>query len=238
MSFTENHLILRKSTQFCWICKLTTLCHVSLLVLVAGSTLKAGPVDVMGQKIPYLHETSPYWKRKPKVFKKMMNERSIQVQVNILRDSKILNKKLKFLGGGIVNTIPEQAFSWVIDFQNLKKLGKFIKSVRVGKNIKQVHIFGEAFGYYAKMNVRVDVISKKSIKMISWKMLPGSFYGMNGQIILLDAGSGKTEFVFEAIYPYKSLGFPKFFVEFGFEVILQKMAYRVRELMEDVKVGI
>ena len=57
--------------------------------------------------------------------------------------------------------------------------------------------------------------------------------GFSGRVALTDLPKNKCEVGFEGDYKYDEFPIPKLFLEFGMEVIFQRIALRMRGYVED-----
>jgi Polyketide cyclase / dehydrase and lipid transport len=194
----------------------------------------------------------PFWRAKPKVFAKITDERQIVVSVNAeKRGSKSV---LLMDGGGLVSAPAETSFAEAQKYQNLKELSDDIVEVKTGPAADDVFIHTQAFNYHARMMMKVTtetvaVAAKKTVtetksspqaatatvesQHLRFTVVDGNFKGMTGEFNFSPYKS-KTILGFHAEYEYDVLPMPKFFVEFGLEVVLQRVASRMRSYIEEI----
>ncbi len=190
----------------------------------------------------------PFWRAKPKVFEKITNERQVVVSVNAEKiknpGAGDTNKNiLRMDGAGLVNTEVEPTYLEAQKYDELKQISDHVIEVKVGPSPQDVFIHTEAYNYHARMTMRVTPAKDKDgSRHLRFQVLEGNFKGMTGEFSFSayqpTGALGKlvknaTVLGFHAEYEYTVLPMPQFFVEFGIEVVLQRVASRMRSFLEE-----
>ena len=174
----------------------------------------------------------PFWQRKQKILKRIRERRDIMVNVKSLNGDKKL-KTLEMQGVGVVNSSIEQSYETAKNFSNLEKVSGHIKKIQFNEAKRQLFMHSEAFNYHAKMWMLVDLDDKEDKKQIRFLVEKGVFKGMRGSITFFTSQISKSRIEFLAVYNYTELPVPRFFVEFGLEVVVQKIAAKMRTFIEE-----
>ena len=175
----------------------------------------------------------PFWKAKEKVYKRVAEQREVVVSVKVNKLSGS-TKELVMQGAGHASTPLDFTYQEAKKFENFPKMSGYVRETQYTPQTKQLFMHSEAFGYHARMLFQLDFKeSDEKRKVISYKIISGVFAGMQGELAFEDVGRRKTEISMTGVYPFEKLPVPAFFAEFGLEVILQKMATRIRAYVEE-----
>lgn len=168
----------------------------------------------------------PFWKAKEKIYRRIEEDRAIIVAVHTdpIRDG----ERLVINGGGQISAPIAFAFAQAMNFDNLKQITDYIQEVR-SKN-GQLFIKSKAFGYEASMWFQVKSTPSSGIH---FKVVRGTLKGLQGDFHFDKVNSVKTEIGISGQYDYVKFPIAKIFAEFGIEVVLQRMAIRLRDLVEE-----
>lgn len=94
-------------------------------------------------------------------------------------------------------------------------------------------------GYKAELTVGLK--AEKDIRKLEFEILKGPMAGMRSRLVMtevaattsgLNPSGVKTEVGIDGEYQYDQFPLPRFFLQFGLEVIFQKMATRMRNEAE------
>lgn len=179
----------------------------------------------------------PFWRVKPPLLKKIIDNRDIIVSVSTLErvEKKSGLHTLLMRGGGMVKKESTLVFAEVLKYENLKKVSERIVEVQFSSEKNELYVHCEAFNYHARMWMSVTPLHEKgenSDPKLKFKVLRGNFVGMEGEFIFENYKPGITLMGFNATFDYKTLPMPRFFVEFGLEIVLQKVARDMRAFLE------
>ncbi|MCB0392635.1 MAG: hypothetical protein KDD58_15200, partial [Bdellovibrionales bacterium] len=150
-------------------------------------------------------------------------------------ESENIVKTLEMQGVGVVNSSSEESFTVAKNFKNLEKVSDHIKKIEFDEAKRQLYMHSEAFNYYAKMWMNIDLLDGEEKKEIRFLVAKGVFSGMNGSIRFYNFQKVKSRIELLATYNYEKLPIPTFFIEFGLEVVMQKIAAKMRSFIEQQK---
>ena len=206
----------------------------SVLLLLFCCKLLADDSAGVVVQIPEVHlPQGSFWEKNPKVRRRVSEDRDIIVLVKAQKsERKNYKHKLLMQGIGLVNTPVHEAFRIAKNFNNLKKVSDHIIESKYTEENGQLFMHSEAFGYHAKMHMNTQVSEGEQKKSIRFQIYEGVFSGMVGVIRFVEQGSGKSEIQLLCEYHYEKLAIPKLFVEFGLEVVIQKIAAKMRTFLE------
>ena len=175
--------------------------------------------------------SKPYWKAKPALMKRMSEERFIAVSVN---RNDLPSGKIEFTmaGAGVVNRDKEASFRVAQDYSKLKEISAHFKTVTFDEKAQKLFIVAEALGYEARMLMRLTPVTDDWRSEVQWEVVWGSFKGMKGIIGFEKLGSRSTEVSFQGRFEAPELPIPKFLMGFALEVIVQKVAEKMRTYLE------
>lgn len=180
-------------------------------------------------------EVSPFWKQKKNVYRKIKDERAVVVLVKSdenLGDMKNPSKLL-MQGAGHIRASRGFAFNVAKNFEDLPKVSSTIQVAKFDTHRNMLHLVTSALGYEAQMWLQVDLRESEKGSDIRFVIRRGVFTGMTGVVRFSEVGRKNTEVSLVADYRYKELPVPKFFVSFGLEVVLQRVAIKMRSYIED-----
>lgn len=173
----------------------------------------------------------PFWKGKPKLIQKMREERAVIVSV---RSSELAKNLIQFhmQGAGWVSRSKDQAFAIARQYQNLKEVSSHFKTVVYDQKSDQLFVVTEALGYQARMRLQMSVVEQDKKNLIRWEVIWGHFKGMKGVIGFEAVARNKTEVTMLALYEADELPLPKTLIGFALEVVVQKVAEKMRSYLE------
>ncbi len=173
-----------------------------------------------------------FW-RKPKYFHKIEEDRAILVSVRSSKIKQTERQSLKMEGAGMVSRTLEQSYSTLKQFSRWKEMSDYIQSSTYDPATKILKLHLLAFRYHAYLNMRIFFDEKDpSPKALRFLVLDGAFKDMAGVLEFKDHGRRKTEISMTVYDEFDKLPLPQFFIEFGLEVVFQKMAERMRSFIE------
>lgn len=183
---------------------------------------------------PLVSSEVPFWKSKEKTYARIRDEKAIIVSVKAEHEKADPKKPyiMKMSGGGMITTPQNYAYERSLDFSNLKKVSSHVRRADYNAKDQTLTLHTEAFNYHAHMKLKVDRVENNSEKAILFKVIQGHFLGMEGKVSFVEVSPLRSEIGFAAGYRYDKLPFPQFFVEFGLEVVIQKIAALLRTNIE------
>lgn len=179
-------------------------------------------------------EENPFWRRKEKVHKRLLEERDIVVSVKSRPGSQGREKQELFMqGAGVVEAPVEFTYLQAKRFSDYPSMSNFVKSGQYDEKSGILKLHTEAFGYQAHLAMQMEFRDSKSEwKEIRYRVISGVFAGMTGVLRIDEVNSKRCEISLTSLFAYNELPMPKFFVEFGLEVALRIMATRMRSFAE------
>jgi len=175
----------------------------------------------------------PFWKAKPNIYKKMLEDRAIVVSVTHVKPQK--NEKIYQLylkTAGIINAPLGFCEKKIQEFEKLPSLSKYIKETKYNAQARELYFYGEAFSYIAKMWMKIDTIKTKDDFRFKFEVVRGHLPGMKGSIRLEELGPLKAEMSLVAEYSAQKLPLPGPLLDFGLEIVLKQVAQKIRNYLE------
>jgi hypothetical protein len=196
-------------------------------------------VNVTAQEIKHPSDFHrPFWKTKPEVQKKLLEEDLIVVSA----DTNLVQEKpklylMKIVSGGIVKAPLDFTFQKVTDYSQLKKVDDHFKESIYEKEKKTLYIHMEALGYHAYMHLKLNEVdvpdSKGKLKQIHWECFKGQFVGMKGVFQVEEIERQRSEISMTAEYRSETLPLPKILMGLGLEVLGRQVATKMRQYILD-----
>jgi hypothetical protein len=173
----------------------------------------------------------PYWKSKPDLLKRMLDDRFITVSVKRedRTDGKII---FTMSGAGDVARDKDASFKLAQDYSKLKEISDHFKAVNFDEKQQKLFIITEALGYQARMLMQLTPVQEDWRSEVQWEVIWGSFRGMKGVIGFERLGPRSTEVSFTGRFEAPELPIPKIIMGFALEVITQKVAQSMRSYLE------
>lgn len=180
-------------------------------------------------------EKTPFWQRKEKVRHKVYNERSVVVSVQA-RPTRLKGAKneLYLQGAGVVNAPLDFTYAVAKRFDEYPKMSGYVKSAHYDPATGYLTMHTIAYGYEAHLKMQMEFRdSDLKEKEIRFRVVEGVFRDLTGVLHLGQINEKRTEISLTGQQGYQELPMPRFFVEFGLEFALQKMASRMRAYVEE-----
>lgn len=178
---------------------------------------------------------APFWKSKEKAVERIQNgEILVAVTSNSPQKSSPKNH-LRILGGGHVGAPVEFVVKQALDFENAAKISEHIKSAKYDAAARTLEIGVGAFGHTGKMKLAIATSPQDKPRSIEFTVIEGSMKGLKGKFDFAEVPgkSPQTEVGIDAEFRYDDFPVPKVFLEFGLEVVFQRMAGRLRGHVEE-----
>lgn len=138
-----------------------------------------------------------------------------------------------------MNVPVNYAYAAATHYDNLKRVSDYVKEVKFNAQAQELFLHLVAFGYHAKVKLKLSEESKDNKKYLQWRVLEGVFPGMTGYISFENVKNSKSEVAIWGEHTYSEWPIPKLFLEFGLEVVLQRFGQSLRALVEaDFKSGV
>jgi hypothetical protein len=173
----------------------------------------------------------PFWKSKPALMKRMLDERFIAVSVKRedLADGRMV---FTMAGAGTVNRTKDASFKLAQDYPKLKEISDHFKTVSFDEKSQKLFIVTEALGYQARMLLQLTPVAEDWRSEVQWEVIWGSFKGMKGVIGFERLSPRVTEVSFQGRFESRELPIPAFLMGFTLEVVVQKVAEKMRTYLE------
>jgi ribosome-associated toxin RatA of RatAB toxin-antitoxin module len=120
------------------------------------------------------------------------------------------------------------------DFAQYPQISEYIRSVQWQPDRGHLEMKTEAYGYRATLEMQVASGRNEGREEIRFRVIDGVFRGMTGLVSFQDMSPKQSEISLTAAYDFVKLPMPKFFLEFGLEVALQRMAGALRNHVENL----
>lgn len=164
------------------------------------------------------------WLSRPKSVARL-EDGDILVSVKEVDARAPFKHRLEIEGAGRVRTSARSAFTYASDFERAGRLSGYITKSTYDPKTGLVDATIEAFGYASKIQVK----AKAKDDAIEFELIQGPLKGLTARLDFKDVGPKKSEVVMKGGYGYDTFPIPKMFLEFGLEVVFQKMAFRLRQ---------
>lgn len=171
----------------------------------------------------------PFWQVKEKAIERIKNREILVVVKSAPKDQ---GKLLLAQGGGRVNAPAEFTFQRALEYEQLPKHSSFIEQAIFNKETQELTIKVSAYGYHDKFRIKLDVRDKMDPKEVGYTVVEGSLKGFSGLFWFQPLESKTSEVGLEGRLEYEEIPVPKIFLEFGMEVVMQRLAGKLREYAE------
>lgn len=176
--------------------------------------------------------TKPFWEGKPKLEVRLREERAILVSVRTERGTVDKSADLFTINGvGHVRRDAETVFSLAKQFDRLKEISDVFQIVKYEPKTNRVFVICEALGYQARMLVRVEP-TLPPVREIQFKVIEGHFVGLEGVMAFRELPAAQTEASLRVRHEAREIPIPRILVGFALEVLIQKVALKMRTHFE------
>lgn len=170
-------------------------------------------------------DIKPFWKSKEKVYERIK-------QGEVIVSAKSKNDVLEVQGGGHVEAPREFVIAQTLDFENLPKASSYIEFAKFDAAAQKLKLKIAAFGHRAELLMKVKVDRNANPPRLEYEVLEGALVGMTGVLSFAEINPMRTEVGIFSQFNYGALSVPRIFVEFGFEVVFQRMAINLKNRVE------
>lgn len=176
-----------------------------------------------------------FWKTKPDVYKKIKEDRAIIVSArNESIEEGGKNKEvLKVTSVGWVKSSFEFTKKTVQAFELLPKVDERFLESKFNSSKSELFVHLAAYGYHAKMLLKLVLAEKPGIFDIQYECIEGAFQGMTGLIRIEDQGRQASEISMTAFYKSDKLPLPSVLMGIGLEFVAQRVSSQMRNYIED-----
>jgi len=173
---------------------------------------------------------TPFWKSKSKVYERV-RVGEIMVSVKSIAGRPPFQHTLRISGGGHVRAPKTFVVSFAQDFDQVARLSGFIEKSVYHKDRGQLELDLAALGHRAHMQIAVKAILTDSPRIV-FEVLRGPLEGLESQVAFSEVSARVTEVGMDGHFNYNTFPIPRLFLQFGLEVVFQKMAARLRAEVE------
>ena len=193
--------------------------RITFLVLFALNIAEAKPL--------------PFWKGKEKYYERI-KEGEVLVSV---RSAEPVNPEhrhsILITGGGRVKAPAIFVFDAALDFERVAKMSGYIEKAKFNVQSKVLTLDLSAYGHKGQMDFALNINRDAQPKTIGYEVIRGPMMGFRGEFSFEDIGRNVSEVGMGGEFSYKTFPIPKLFLEFGLQVVFQKMAVRLRQNVEE-----
>ena len=175
----------------------------------------------------------PFWRTKPKVYERIQNREVIVSVTTSDSDSKSRPHLLHVHGGGQTVATCEFTYAQSLQPQNLTLATSYVTASTYDEKTHHAQLTLAAFSHEAHLEVELEPLPEPEPRRLRFKILSGPLTGFSGEMIFTEIKAQHCEVGISGQYLYDRFPLPKFFIEFGLEVVLQRMASRLRAFVED-----
>ena len=171
----------------------------------------------------------PFWRAKEKIYSRIQN-REIVVSVKSVPRTEGLNNQLSIAGGGQVETPCSFVFETSKNFELFAQESGYVERAKFDPSTQIMEARLSAYGYKSEIALKL----RSDNSTLAYDVLKGPLKGMKGEFKFIPAGGKKCDIGIGGQFAYDQLPIPQMFVKFGMEVMLQRMAGRLRSFCEDL----
>ena len=205
-------------TDFMWKLKWVSCIIIVLFGLAGGSHALA-------------QEELPFWRSKPKLLKRISEQRKVVVSVDVEKERR--QRSIRMLGVGVVNVPLYFAVEQIQRFEELPKVSSYFQKVRHDKAKKEVYFFIKALGKQVRFIQEYKWGPRTTeLAQMDWRGKWVNIQGRVGHYKLRKISPQKTEVAIWVSMKKKDIPLPKFLLNFTLEVIAEKTAQKMRSFME------
>ncbi len=194
-----------------------------------------------------------FWEGKPKLEAKLRDERAVLVSVRT--DKGVADPKADLFtinGVGWVKRDAAVVFKLAQHYEQLKTVSEIFREVKFESKTNRVFVICQALGYQARMLLAIQTrsagpatasdtaaVGRNLPAQISFEVVDGHFLGLKGVMEFRELPSAtrqtvasQTEVTFRVHHEAREIPIPRMLVGFALEVIVQKVAVKIRSHFE------
>ena len=171
----------------------------------------------------------PFWRAKEKVYSRIQN-REIVVSVRAAPRTSGMKNLLSIAGGGQVDAPCAFVFAASKDFEAFARQTGYVDRAKFDPVTQILEARLSAYGL--KADIAFKMVAGDSA--MTYAVLKGPMTGMKGEFKFIPAGAAKCDVGIDGEFAYDKFPVPQFFLSFGMEVMLQRMAGRLRSYSEEL----
>lgn len=168
----------------------------------------------------------PFWKAKPEVYRKVLEERAVMVSAQS-------SPKIKLTGGGVVEVPNTFAFEEVQKYEKLDAALDFIENVKWDKENSEIDLDVNAFGLNAHLLVAITPsLPTQNPSYLRFVIRKGWMQGLDGRLTLENLNKIRTEVGLDAELNESKGFFSRIFWSLTLEGVMKKTAESIRSYLE------
>ncbi len=206
----------------------------SVLSFWAQLTAQAGVSSLGPGAESEIHSQDRFWRERPALHQRISKQRFILVSVRSQRQSD--GQRLRLLGAGQVRAPQAHAWARTLDFSSLPQVSSHIVEASYSEDTQRLFLHTQAFNYHARMLIQLSFpgdLPEPRQQAMDLHILEGVFAGMRARLLFDPVDDKVTEVSLRGIYDYQQFPIPIFFARFGLEVVMQRVASRLRSYVEE-----
>lgn len=178
-------------------------------------------------------DAQPFWRRKPKLFQEMLEDRRIVVSAKTNKKSEgDKNYQMRVISAGIVNRPPDHTWKTMRQFETLPKVDERFQLAVFDPATQKLKLHLAALGFHARMTLQLVMREVGESKRLHFESIEGSFKGLKGVVELQPATKGRTEVAMLSHYESPTLPLPEVLAGVGLEIVAEKVAASMRKFIE------
>lgn len=174
----------------------------------------------------------PFWKSKEKIYERVQNGEVMLNARSEPRSSPAKARLLKVHGGAQAQAPCKAVMAQVLKPEQLPKATDYIRKATFDRKKSVLDVSIEALGHKAHLKVSLRPDEKSDPQNLHFVILAGPMHGFVGDLTFTPVSSRKCEVGFVGEFKYDHFPLPQSFLEFGLEVVLKRMAARLRAYVE------
>lgn len=175
----------------------------------------------------------PFWKAKEKYYERVKEGEVLVAVKSVAPTSNGVKNTLSLAGGGHVRAPAAYVFATANQFEKVATLTGYIEKAHYDSSKSILSLEISAYGYKTSMDLKVNAMADHEPKIVSFEVVRGPLQGLTARLSFTEISSAKTEIGMSGEYSYDRFPIPRLFLEFGMEVVFQKMAVRLRSFVEE-----
>lgn len=175
---------------------------------------------------PSARAEEPFWRAKEKVYQRIENR---EVIVSVRSETAERGRhRLSIRGGGQVSAPCDEVFKSAQDYETMAKASGYVDRAQFHPETSILEARIAAYGLKSDLSMKMNA----SDPVLAYEILSGPMKGLKGRFEFLKAGK-KCDVGMDGEFSYEKFPIPEFFLRFGMEVMLQRMAGKVRAFAEE-----
>lgn len=176
---------------------------------------------------------TPFWRSKEKVYARIRNREIVVSVVQRASTPGGPRQTLIASGGGQSSAPCDFIFAQSLRPQELAQASDYIKSSTFDPKTSRVDLQIEALGRSAALTVALLPFAEAVPRRLEFEIVKGPMTGFRGALSFTEISAKTCEVGLAAVYGFDQSPLPRSFLEFGLEVIFQRMAARLRAFVEE-----